>query len=227
MDAKRFIPMVWIRGGQAAEPLAAGGWRSLGWPAEVAGRLELEGADSILFREAEPSGAASPWVQDVASALFIPFAVEAPFGSLGALGAVLEAGADQVLLDAQAPLLLEAAQRFGRMRVAAAAALVRAGGDWRIGAEAGPEVLAWMEQMRWQGAGAVYLDRVAGHPAADELLQGVARSLLSVVVHGSGAPAEAAALLLHGAEGLAFPAQATATAALKAALASSGLTLRL
>jgi cyclase len=232
MDAKRLIPILRVLDAQVVMPDDAGGWRGSGRPADLAARLELEGADAILFQESRGPGVGGSWIREVAGALFIPFALEAPFGGMRELDEALEAGADQVILaaDAAPALLAGAAARFGRAHVGVAAALAHNGLQWQVdpaGAGTGPEALAWVDEQYGQGAGAVLLDNLAGHAALAELLQGAARSPLAVLAHGSGDAAEAAEILLQGADGVAFPAHACVTAALKAALSGYGLTLRM
>jgi len=232
MDAKRLVPVLQILGGQVVEPAGAAGPRGLGHPAEWARRLELEGADGVLFQELDgpgrPSGPArAGWVREVAGALFIPFALEP--GPIGweDLEAVLAAGADRVFLPGGAAaeaLVAAAAARFGRSRVGVAATLRQAGDRWRVAQ--GPDAMAWMAEMEQLGAGEILLR--TGIPGAFPVpvCRGAAQLALALLVEGSGDPAQAAELLLEGADALAFPAREAGLAALKSALGGHGLTLR-
>ena len=83
MDAKRIIPVLQVRDGQVASaegPVPASTW---------ARRLELEGADGILFRVGAGSGA--QWIREVAGTLSIPFTLEAPLRDWAELEETLEA----------------------------------------------------------------------------------------------------------------------------------------
>ena len=229
MDAKRIIPVLQVRGGQAVDASGA----SLGHPAEVAGRLEREGADGIIFQETGGAGSRPEWVRAVAGALFIPFALEAAFGGPDELDAILAAGADQAILPVPAAaggsLLSEAALRFGRCHVAAAVTVRAAGERWRAVLADQPEgldALAWMAELEQRGAGEILLQLAPGGGAAESLFQGAARLALPVLFRSAGGEAEWADALLHGADGVAFPAGLRSPGPCKAALAGFGLTLR-
>ena len=132
MDAKRLVPVLRILGHQVVAAGGPAGNRGLGLPADWARRLELEGADGILFQDLDrpdPAGGQgrAGWLREVASALFIPFALEAGFGGWEDLAAALAAGVDRVFLPVGSDALLAAAaSRFGRTRVGVAATPPRA-----------------------------------------------------------------------------------------------------
>ncbi len=230
MDAKRLVPVLRILGHQVVAAGGPAGNRGLGLPADWARRLELEGADGILFQDLDrpdPAGGQgrAGWLREVASALFIPFALEAGFGGWEDLAAALAAGVDRVFLPVGSDALLAAAaSRFGRTRVGVAATLQPGQDPWRLAQ--GPDALAWMADMEQLGAGEVLLrtGEAGAFPAA--LCQGAAQLALATLVECPGDPAQAAELLLQGADAVAFPAQAIGVPALKAALAGHGLTLR-
>ena len=129
MDAKRIIPVLQVRDGQVASaegPVPASTW---------ARRLELEGADGILFRVGAGSGA--QWIREVAGTLSIPFTLEAPLRDWAELEEILEAGADKVVLSASVaaedPLLAAVVGAFGRSHVAVAVnACLAADGRWLV-----------------------------------------------------------------------------------------------
>ena len=234
MDAKRIVPVLRIQEGQVVDASGA----PLGHPADWAGRLELAGADGVIFQEAAGPGSAAggdrtAWVRAVAGALFIPFALEAAFAGLDELDALLAAGADQAILPVAAtgggPLLTEAALRFGRCHVAAAVEAVAVEGRWRVLLADPPEgwdALAWMADLEQRGAGEILLRLSPGGPATETLFQGAARMALPVLFHCAGDEAEWAEALLHGADGVAFPAGLRSPGPCKAALAGLGLTVR-
>jgi imidazole glycerol phosphate synthase subunit HisF len=238
MDAKRIIPVLQVFDGrvQAAGDPAQG---AEGHPLNWASRLALEGADGIIFHDHAGSGPAAPgeraeWIRSVAGELFIPFALEADFTSVADLGETLLAGADKVILGAGAvPFLAEAAQTFGRSRVAVAVDAVQAPAEggaepgWRVAAP-GPEgrgVLAWMAELEQMGAGEILL-RATPEGEAGTLLQEAAQLALSIVFRSEGEPDLAANALLHGADGLAYPAQVRSAQAWKPLLSPHNLPLR-
>jgi cyclase len=228
MDAKRIIPVIELPDGTA------------GHPVELAVRLELEGADGILFRLGAPdqpgrnAGARAPWLGEVAGAVNIPFALEAPFCSWAELEGALEAGADQVVLAAPSaapdPQLTAAVRHFGRNRVAVAVQAGWAGGQWRVAmAGEGPDwaVLDWLAELEQRGAGAILLSGPEGEGmGVAELFQGAARLALPVLFRSAGGEGLVAEALLHGADGLAFPAPSRTPGDWKTALGVHGLPLR-
>jgi len=236
MDAKRIIPVLELSGGQV---LAGRGPRH---PAEWAGRLALEGADGIIFREIPGRGqpgrwTRAEWIRDVAGSLFLSFALEASFGRLRDLEEALEAGADRVILDAGAassPILAAAFARFGRQRLAVAVdaflapSPLEAPSSWRV-ALPGPsperDALAWMAELEQAGAGEILLSAAPESEAAG-LFQDSARLGLSIVCRSGGDPALAADALLHGADAVAFPAGPRTSQHWKSLLADRGLPLR-
>jgi imidazole glycerol phosphate synthase subunit HisF len=213
MDAKRIIPILELADGRVAGAGAAD-------PAESAGRLAQAGADGILFREGEAGARATrwDWVRAVAGTLFIPFALEVPLARMLDLEALLEAGADKVVLDAAGTALLEAAAaRFGRAHVA-------------VALEAAPEadpgtLVAHMAELAQRGAGEILL-RADGVAALGPLFQRAAQLQLAVVFRSDGDPLRVAEALLHGADGAAYPAGLRSAAEWKTLLAGQGLTLR-
>jgi cyclase len=234
MDAKRIIPVLQVAGGLVPMPGSAPGH-----PADWACRLALEGADGIVFREVPGGGRPgrelrTEWLREVAGSLFIPIALEAPCTCLAELEEALEAGADKVILDAAlaaTPTLAAAVQRFGRCHVSVAVDAVAeaapdgSGSRWAVAGRPGAEALAWMAELEQLGAGEILL-RVAPEAPAGALFQKAARLALSVVFRCDGDPAPAAEALLHGADGLAFPAMGRTSADWKSLLSPQGLALR-
>jgi cyclase len=235
MDAKRIVPMLQLQGGKVVAgpdflpPLDPGR------PADWACRLELEGADGVLFRETEDAqGDRAGWIKEVAGSLAIPFSLEAPFRSCAELEEALEAGADKVILTAPAasedPILAAAVRNFGRCHVAVAVnAVLAEGSRWRVELADQPEgrdALAWMVELEQRGAGEILLRATPEGEACAALCQATARLALAVLFRSSGDAAQAAAALLHGADGLAFPAATGSSRQWKTALGAHGLPLR-
>ena len=222
MDAKRIIPMLQVRAGRVTEPVD-------GPPVDWARRLELAGADEILFLDdAAPE---RTWIQDAAAALFIPFAVTCPWGA--PLEAVLAAGADQGLLEvgpADLDLLARASQVLGRGRLRVAVELgwtLERG--WRarmpLGAE-DADALAWLAELGQMGAGELLLS-IQDASGADlgALFQDAARLPMPVIFIADGRE-QAREALLNGADGIAYPISQGSPADYKAFLADLGLALR-
>jgi imidazole glycerol phosphate synthase subunit HisF len=190
----------------------------------VAGRLELEGVDGILFTvpgEAHP--AREPWLREVAGALFLPFGLEAPIQEPAALGAALAAGVDRVVLGpggADLELLPALVAAFGRGRATVAVDADYAAGAWR---SEGRDALAWMGELGERGAGEILLRAQGSGEALAALARGTAHLALPVLFRAG--PREAAEALLHGVGGLVCPLPDTPRA-LKAAFALEGLTFR-
>jgi imidazole glycerol phosphate synthase subunit HisF len=220
MDAKRIIPVLQLHAGLAAGPDPAVG------PAEWARRLELEGADGILFQEAEPAlpGARAAWLREVAGVLSIPFALEAPFQAWAELEEAMAAGVDQLVLAApqaaEDPWLAAAVRRFGRVHVAVAVNAERTAG-WRA---EGRDALDWMAELERRGCGEILLRAEPEGAASAALVQGAAQLALSVLFR-TGLEALAADALLSGADGIAcLPARSPKQ--WKQALAVHGLAFR-
>jgi hypothetical protein len=170
----------------------------------------------------------------VAGSLSIPFSLEAPFRAFAELEEAMAAGVDKLILSAPSgaedALLAAAAQAFGRTRVAVAVdAVLAAGAHWRVELADEPEgrdALAWMLELEQRGAGEILLRTTPEGPAMAELFQGAARLALSILFLSQGDEAEAAEALLHGADGVAFPAAAGSPGQWKSALSAHGLAIR-
>ncbi|BDU71736.1 HisA/HisF-related TIM barrel protein [Mesoterricola silvestris] len=202
MDARRVVPTLLVQEGRVVDPADAA---DLGAPADWARRLELEGADGILFVE-RGRRLRRGWMLDVARTLFIPFALEASFADAGEIREALEDGADRVVLgDLEA---LEAA-RFGRARVTA---LLKAGGSTTL------------EDLRTlDGAGEILLDGEG--PGMAGLCAGAAHLPTPILLRCAD-PARAAEALASGADGIAYPAGLMPPGAFKDLLGTAGIPLR-
>jgi len=215
MDAKRIVPVLRVIAGQA--------------PSDGACRLELEGADGILFQDAGPASLRAEWIRAVAGSLSIPFVVEAPFQGFAELEEVLEAGADKVILPAGPSLeaqLAAAVRAFGRSRVGVAVnAVLSVDGHWLADPE-GLGALAWMAGLEQIGCGEILLRATPGGTDSAALIQKAAQLSLSVLVLCPGGDALAADALLHGADGLAVADPARSPRQWKQALAVRGLAFR-
>ena len=222
MNAKRLIALLTVVHGRVVDGQDPA--RDLGSPAAVAGRLELEGVDGILFAtpgDAHPARA--PWLREVAAALFLPFGLEAPIQEPAALGAALAAGVDRVVLGpggADLELLPALVAAFGRGRATVAVDADYTDEGWRSGDQ---DALAWMGELGERGAGEILLRAQGSAEALAELARGTAHLPLPVLFRAG--PGEATEALLHGVGGLVCPLSAS-PGAIKAAFAQEGLTFR-
>jgi imidazole glycerol phosphate synthase subunit HisF len=212
MPSKRVVAMLWVRNGRIVAPEDGA---DLGAPSPWARRLEMEGADEVLFVERGAGGGARrPWLAAVAGGLFIPFALEADFQSTEDLAGALEDGADRVVVAARTFRDLQA-DRFGRARVAAALD-ARPGDVWR-------EALDAMADLNQAGAGEILLR--AGTEDLEALSRQTIRLPMPVLLHCPD-PLLAAEALAHGADGIVYPAGLRTASDFKALLQPAGVPLR-
>lgn len=221
MDAKRIIPVVRVQGGRVA------GGAFEGRPVDWACRLELEGADGILFQS--DTASELDWIRTAAGSLSVPLSLEAPFNSWAELEAALEAGADRIILAPPAAMLNAAAQTFGRCHVAVAVEAVLIESGWRVQLPFEPgwrDAMDWMRELEQRGAGEILLRTNPEGEAGAVLFQEAAGMALAVLCLSSGDENQAAEALLHGADGVAFPAGAWTPRQWKTALGAQGLAVR-
>jgi len=210
MDAKRLVPVLHVLEGRVVDPADAA---DLGSPADWARRLELEGADGLLFVElGRGRRLRQTWMLDVARSLFLPFALEAPFQDPAELQEALEDGADRVVLPARDLDALDAA-RFGRARITASLEAAWSGG-WD----------AVLEDLRDLGGAGEILLKAGDRHLAD--LCARAAHLPTPILLVCSDPALALEALAHGADGIAYPAALMTAGAFKDALEPAGIALR-
>ena len=219
MDAKRIIPIIRIGEGSEEELLGR------------ARRLELAGADELLFLGPRQSGQAA-WLRAVARSVFIPVAMSCASADGPELEETLDAGADAVVLHlgpADLPGLARAALRFGRQRLRVAMNVIWAPEyGWTVPMPQDPvgrPVVAWIGELGQMGAGEVLLSVGPEATGLGALCQMAAHLPLPVLVQG-GAQGAALEALLHGADGWAYPEALSSPSELKASLGGHGLALR-
>jgi imidazole glycerol phosphate synthase subunit HisF len=225
MDAKRIIAILQVRSGQVTDVPE-------GSPAAWARRLEIGGADEIIFLEAPAAPGRAAWIREVAGSLFIPFSVQCAFPQGSQLEEVLEAGADKALLTLGPeglPQLAKAALRFGRNRLAVSVSVSWTPEQgWRAAMPpeaAGRDALAWMEELGQMGAGEILLDAGEVETGLEGLWQGAAQLALPILWRATQR-ASGLEALLNGVDGLAFSPSQGSPGDIKAALGHEGLALR-
>lgn len=248
MAAKRIVPCLGVKNGRGVEPTRFGGWEDLGHPAEIACRLELEGADAILFRDLDGSRRAGreSWISEVAHALSIPFLVGGVIREMADVETWMTRGADAVVLDPAVmdtpELIPQVSERYGK---AAAWVGLEVEPDprhrWRLAPEDGcagappREALAWAEEAMTLGAGGLLLHMPSrsgrGLGFDLELVQEVARlSTPLLVAGGAGSETHVLEALECGADGVVaaslFHRLRVSPASLKSFLAGHGMTVR-
>jgi thiazole synthase ThiGH ThiG subunit len=212
MDAKRIVPLLHVLEGRVVAPDTGA---DLGLPSKWARRLELQGADEVLFLEqGRGRHLRQGWLTAVARSLFIPFALEAPFGDADEVAEALQDGADRVVVPAAVLASLDP-DRFGRSRFAAALEVSKAE-DWA-------PALARMAELGQAGAGELLLE--AGTEALAELCTQLARLPMPVLLRCAD-PDQAVVALAHGADGVVFPAALRTAHEFKELLVPAGVPLR-
>lgn len=210
MDSKRLVPVLHVLEGRVVDP-ADGADR--GSPAVQARLLELEGADEILFVE-RGRRLRQGWVVEAARTLFIPFALEATFRDAADLAGALDEGAGRVVVPARDLAALEAF-RVGRAKISAALEV------------AGSPAHGWdeaLERMRaLDGAGELLLTAAGGDLAG---LCARAAHLATPIILRCSDPAQAMEALVHGADGIAYPAALLTPASFKDLLEPAGIPVR-
>lgn len=207
MDAKRLVIELRVREGRVVDP---GTGADLGSPSTWARRVEMEGADDVIFAVEDEAFA---WVEGVARALLLPFAVRGAFGPAQAQP-ILDAGADRVLVPAARFPELAAA---GLPRACAGAVLAA---GWSV-KDGWRGTLEGLERLR--DAGEVLLEAEQG-PWSD-LFTHTARLPFTILLDCKD-PAAAAEALAWGADGAVFQAGSPTASAIKELLAPSGVLLR-
>lgn len=218
MDAKRIIPILRIRDGRVDG--------LLGKAVDQARRLELAGADELIFLEEPTSDPA--WIREVAGALFIPFSASCVLGA--PLEEALGAGVDKAILRVspeERSSLAHAAQSYGRNRLVVAVDAQWTPRGWRVEGQ-GPvdwDALEWMVELGQMGAGEILLTAQGDPEALKELSHRLAELPLNVIFRCADTSV-GVQTLLHGLDALAYPAGEAAPARWKASHSLAGLHFR-
>ena len=204
MLAKRLVPCLDVDRGRVVKGIRFVSLRDAGDPVEAAVRYDACGADELVFLDiaatVEERETLVYLVRRVAARLAIPFTVGGGVRSIVDAEALLEAGADKVVVNsaalAQPELLTALAERLGSQAVVLA--IDATGGEVRSHAGsrvAGRRASEWAREGEARGAGEILLTSIDADGTRDgydlSLTRDVA-SLVSVPVIASGGAGSAA-----------------------------------
>jgi cyclase len=193
-----------VAGGKVVKGVQFESLRTMGDPAELASRYEVEGADEIVFlnisASSEDAAKLTETVSRAADTLFIPLTVGGGINSVEDAGRMLRAGADKVSINSASvlrpALLTEAAERYGSQCVVASIDARKEGDAWRVFTSGGRkrtevDAVEWAQKCAELGAGEILLtsiDRDGTRSGFDiELTRAVAQSVhVPVIASGGG-----------------------------------------
>ena len=256
MLSRRVIPCLDVAGGRVVKGTRFVDLVDAGDPVELATRYAEEGADEIVYLDisAAPEGRGTllDLVERTARTVFIPLTVGGGVRAVSEMRAVLRAGADKVSLNSAAvadpTLVNRCAVRFGRQAVVVAIDAAREGPAnepprWvayvRGGRErTGLDALAWAERVVELGAGELLVTSIdrdgTGSGFDTELLRAITERVSVPVIASGGAagPADFVAAIRDGGADAVLAAsifhrQVFSIGAVKAAMATAGLAVRL
>jgi cyclase len=239
-----------VAGGKVVKGVQFESLRTMGDPAELASRYEVEGADEIVFlnisASSEDAAKLTETVSRAADTLFIPLTVGGGINSVEDAGRMLRAGADKVSINSASvlrpSLLTEAAERYGSQCIVASIDARKEGDAWRVFTSGGRkrtelDAVEWAQKCAELGAGEILLtsiDRDGTRSGFDiELTRAVAQSVHVPVIAsgGGGGSADVIEVLIDGYADAALMAGAlhdgTCTVSeLKTAMQQSGIRVR-
>ena len=179
MLTKRVIPCLDVRNGHLTKGIRFQGNEDIGDPVETARHYYEAGADEIVFYDItashEARGIFLDVVEQVASAIFIPFSVGGGISTVQDMRAVLLAGAEKISINSAAVknprLISEGAEAFGSQAVVVGMDVLKVpvtpaipsgyeivihGGRTRMGKDA----LAWARECEQLGAGELCVNSI-------------------------------------------------------------------
>lgn len=204
MLSRRLVVCLDVAGGKVVKGVQFESLRTMGDPAELAARYEVEGADEIVFlnisASSEDAAKLTETVSRAADTLFIPLTVGGGINSVEDAGRMLRAGADKVSINSASvlrpALLTEAAERYGSQCIVASIDARKEGDAWRVFTSGGRkrtelDAVEWAQKCAELGAGEILLtsiDRDGTRSGFDiELTRAVAQSVhVPVIASGGG-----------------------------------------
>jgi cyclase len=204
MLSRRLVVCLDVADGKVVKGVQFESLRTMGDPAELAARYEVEGADEIVFlnisASSEDATKLTETVSRAADTLFIPLTVGGGINSVEDAGRMLRAGADKVSINSASvlrpALLTEAAERYGSQCIVASIDARKEGDAWRVFTSGGRkrtelDAVEWAQKCAELGAGEILLtsiDRDGTRSGFDiELTRAVAQAVhVPVIASGGG-----------------------------------------
>lgn len=168
MLAKRIIPCLDVKDGRTVKGVNFVDLRDAGDIVELAARYSAEGADELVFLDITASSdkrrTMLAWVEQVASAISIPFTVGGGIASEADVEALLKKGADKISVNSSVlvtPGLIDRlSYHFGSQCVVVAIDARREGETWQVYSKGGrertgKELFSWAQEAAARGAGEI------------------------------------------------------------------------
>lgn len=204
MLRRRLIPCLDVADGRVVKGTRFVDLTDEGDPVVLAARYAEQGADEICFLDiaATPSGRETmlETVRETARNVFVPLTVGGGVRSVGAMRAVLRAGADKVAVNSAAVqhprLIADCAAAFGRQCVVVAIDAKRTGAGWSVythggRVDVGIDALDWAARAARLGAGELLvtsMDRDGTNIGYDlPLLEAIRRRVDIPIIASGGA----------------------------------------
>ncbi len=173
MITKRIIPCLDVKDGRVVKGTNFMGLADVASPVDLAAYYSECGADELVFYDitasAEGRALFTDILREVAANVFIPLTVGGGINTLEDFDRVLKCGADKVSVNSGAiknPILIEeAAKRYGNQCVVLSADIKRVNGEFRVFAkggreDTGMEAISWIKRCVQMGAGEVVVNSI-------------------------------------------------------------------
>lgn len=170
MLAKRIIPCLDVKDGKVVKGTNFVNLRDAGSAVELAEKYYLEGADELVFLDItasiEKRKTLINLVNDIASAIRIPFTVGGGISTLEDISSLLNNGADKISLNTSAVinsgLITSAAKMFGSQAIVIAVDVKKISGNYKVFIKGGSEetnleAYSWCKKVAELGAGEILL----------------------------------------------------------------------
>ena len=170
MLTKRIIPCLDVKNGKVVKGVNFKNLKDVGYPPELAGVYEKQGADEVTFLDITASLETRQTMLDIVSEtakqLFVPLTVGGGIRTFEDMRDALNAGADKVSVNSAAvnnpAMITECAQRFGRQCVVVAIDAKREGDSWKVYTHGGTrrtdiDAVEWARKVEDLGAGEILL----------------------------------------------------------------------
>lgn len=170
MLKKRIIPCFDIKNGRVVKGINFLELRDAGNPIEMASVYAKNGADELVFLDItatlENRKTLTELVEQIATAINIPFTVGGGINSVEDAAKIIQSGADKISINSAAlknpALITEIANRFGSQAVVVAVDTKLVHGEWNVFSNGGTlattwKTLDWVRAVEKAGAGEILL----------------------------------------------------------------------